>query len=29
VLSAIFGVLAETFSSFRKIENSIVILKSR
>ena len=28
VLSAIFGVPAETFNSFRKIENSIVILRS-
>lgn len=29
VLSAIFGVPAETFTSFKKIENSIVILRSQ
>ena len=28
VLSAVFGVPAETFSSFRKVDRSIVILRS-
>jgi oxalate decarboxylase len=28
VLSAVFGVPAETFSSFKKIDNAIVILRS-
>ncbi|MCX6481430.1 MAG: cupin domain-containing protein, partial [Mycobacterium sp.] len=28
VLSAIFGVPAETFSAFKKIDDSIVILRS-
>ena len=28
VLSAVFGVPAETFSSFKKIDNGIVILRS-
>ena len=28
VLSAVFGVPAETFSSFEKIDNAIVILRS-
>ncbi len=28
VLSAVFGVPAETFNSFRKIDNAVVILRS-
>jgi oxalate decarboxylase len=28
VLSAVFGVLAETFNSFKKIDSAIVILRS-
>ena len=28
VLSAVFGVPAETFSSFKKIDNAVVILRS-
>ena len=28
VLSAVFGVPAETFNSFKKIDNAIVILRS-
>jgi len=28
VLSAVFGVPAQTFSSFKKIDNAIVILRS-
>jgi oxalate decarboxylase len=29
VLSAVFGVPAETFKLFKKIDNAIVILRSR